>query len=449
MRSAQLQWVVTGYALTFGSLLLVGGRGADLLGRRRLLVMGLALFAIASLGCGLAQSPLMLIVARLVQGAAGAAVSPAALSLLTSINPEGPQRNRALSIWQAAMAAGATTGVIAGGLLTQYFGWRAIFLVNPPLIAILLVFVPRLLPAGGSVKGQRVDIRGALLVTTALALFIFGLNEGEQRGFGHVATIGALVGAVLLGAGFVINERTVAAPMLPFSLFRSATHRAAMIAMLVMGGILAAYVYFLSLFLQGIEGFSPVGAGLALVPATVMAVLTSTFLTRRLLSRFGVKQILIIGLASISAGQFWLSFISTGTGYAAVVLPGVLLTAFGIGLAFPTASVAMTSGVDRRDQGLAGALFVTGQQIGAAVGLALLATVAATRAARMHNSLVAGYQLSFVVAAALAAAAIVIVAIQLNAHSCQKEFDRQRADGSTHIAQRRGRNGGLQGAHTT
>ena len=182
MAAAQLQWIVTGYALTFGSLLLVGGRLADLLGRRRLLVSGLVLFAVASLACGFARWPVMLIAARLAQGAAGAMVSPAALSLLTTINPEGPARDRALAIWQATTAAGATTGIIAGGLLTQFLGWRAVFLVNPPLIAIMLALAGRL-PSGRQAGGGRIDVRGALLVTVSLAALIFGLSYGQQHGF--------------------------------------------------------------------------------------------------------------------------------------------------------------------------------------------------------------------------------------------------------------------------
>jgi MFS family permease len=213
--AAELQWVVTGYALAFGSLLIVGGRAADLLGRRALLELGLVLFALASLACGLAQSPLMLIVARFVQGAAGAMVSPAALSLLTTLYREGPARNRALGLWQAATAAGATTGVIAGGLLTQLVGWRAIFLVNPPLIAVMLVLVRRMLPAGGPEGSQRLDIPGAVLVTTSLGALIFGLSNGQQRGFGTPATIAALAAAVVLGVGFIGIERRAAAPMLP------------------------------------------------------------------------------------------------------------------------------------------------------------------------------------------------------------------------------------------
>jgi MFS family permease len=196
MAPAELQWVVTGYALTFGSLLLTGGRLADLLGRRRLLVIGLTIFALASLACGLARWPVMLIAGRLVQGAGGALVSPAALSLLTTTNPEGQARNRALTIWQATTAAGATTGIIAGGVLTQYLGWRAVFLVNPPLIILMLALIRRL-PAAAAVGGSRLDYRGAALVTAAIASLIFGLSNGQQHGFTAPLTIASLIAAVL------------------------------------------------------------------------------------------------------------------------------------------------------------------------------------------------------------------------------------------------------------
>jgi MFS family permease len=279
MAAAQLQWVVTGYALTFGSLLLAGGRLADLLGRRRLLAAGLVLFGIASLAAGLAQWPVMLIIARLVQGAAGAVVSPAALSLLTTTAAEGPARNRALAIWQATTAAGATTGIIAGGLLTQYLGWRAVFLVNPPLIAIMLALIPRL-PASTRADAGRIDYRGALLVTAAIAALIYGLSAGQQHGFTAPAAIIALAASAALAAAFVRTELTAPVPMLPLAIFAAPARRAAVAAMLMIGAILAGYVYFISLYLQRVEGFSPVQTGLALVPSTVTVVLTSTLGTR-------------------------------------------------------------------------------------------------------------------------------------------------------------------------
>jgi EmrB/QacA subfamily drug resistance transporter len=416
MAPADLQWIVTGYALTFGSLLLAGGRLADLLGRRRLLAAGLILFALASLACGLAQWPVMLIVARIVQGSAGALVSPAALSLLTTANPEGPARTRALSIWQATTAAGATTGIIVGGLLTEYLGWRAVFLVNPPLIALMLALLPQL-PAGrraaGGAGSTRIDVPGALLVTTAIAALIYGLSNGQQHGFGALASLTALIASVLLMIAFILIERNSRAPMLPLAIFSAPARRAAVVAMLMMGAILAGYVYFISLYLQKVQGFSPVETGLALVPSTLTVVVTSTFGTRRLLARLDLKWVLLAGLASMAAGQLWLAQISAGASYPVDVLPGLILTALGIGLALPTASIAITSGVQGRDQGLAGALFTTSQQTGAAVGLAVLATAAAARTAHAAGSLVTGYRLSFLIGAGMAVLAAAIVVAEL------------------------------------
>jgi EmrB/QacA subfamily drug resistance transporter len=426
MAAAQLQWIVTGYALTFGSLLLAGGRLADLLGRRRLLVIGLIGFALASLACGLAQSALMLIAARLAQGAAGALVSPAALSLLTTANPEGPARNRALAIWQATTAAGATAGIVAGGLLTQYLGWRAVFLVNPPLIAIMLALTGRL-PAAAPAGGRRLDYRGAALVTAAIASLIFGLSNGQQHGFARPETIAALALAVLLGAAFIRVELTAPAPMLPLAIFSAAPRRAAVAAMLMIGAVLAGYVYFVSLFLQRVLHFSPLLTGVALAPSTLMVVAVSTLGTRRLLARRPAWQVLLAGLVFLGGGQLWLAQVSATATYPAVVLPGLLLTSAGIGLALPTASIAITAGVRHEDQGLAGALFTTSQQTGAAVGLAVLATAAAARTAAAGGSLVAGYRLSFLVAAAFMLVACAVVAVQMHPRGGQRQPGLHRA----------------------
>lgn len=409
MAPAELQWIVTGYALTFGSLLLAGGRLADQLGRRRLLVIGLILFAVASLGCGLARWPVLLIAGRMVQGAAAALASPAALSLLTAASPEGHARNRALALWQAATAGGATTGVIAGGLLTQYLGWRAVFLVNPPLIAVLIAFVPRL-PGGAAAGGGKIGIRGASLVTAAIAALIYGLTEGQQRGFGTLASVAALVAAAVLALAFIYSERTSPAPMLPPSLLAVPARRAAIAAMLLIGAVLAGYVYFISLYLQKVHHFTPLQTGLGLLPATMTVVLVSTLVTRRLLSRFGARKVLLAGLVIMTAGQLWLSRLGHHSSYPAGVLPGILLTPLSIGLSLPAASVAITAGVHGRDQGIAGAMFTTGQVIGSAVGLAVLATAAAARTAHAGGDVVAGYRLSFLIAAGLGVLAIALVA---------------------------------------
>jgi EmrB/QacA subfamily drug resistance transporter len=411
MAAAELQWVVTGYALTFGSLLLAGGRLADRLGRRRMLTTGLIAFALASLAAGLAQWPVMLIVARIVQGAAGALVSPAALSLLTITNPEGPARNRALAIWQATTAAGATAGIVAGGLLTQYLGWRAVFLVNPPLILVMLALLgrlPRVAPAGGT----RLDYRGAAAITAAIGSLIFGLSYGQQHGFTRPVTVGALAAAVLLGMGFVRLEQVTPAPMLPLTLFGAPDRRAAVAAMTLIGAVLAGYVYFVSLFLQRVLHFSPLLTGASLMPSTVTVVAMSTLGTRRLLQRLPAWQVLLAGLTCLAAGQLWLTHVSGGATYLGVVLPGLILTSMGIGLSLPTAAIAITSGVRREDQGLAGALFTTGQQTGAAVGLAVLATAAAART-HASGSLVAGYRLSFLIAAGIVVLAGLTVAVQM------------------------------------
>jgi EmrB/QacA subfamily drug resistance transporter len=438
MVAAELQWVVTGYALTFGSLLLVGGRLADLLGRRRVLVIGLIVFAVASLACGLAQWPVMLIVARLVQGSAGALVSPAALSLLTTTNAEGAARNRALAIWQATTAAGATAGIVAGGLLTQYAGWRAVFLVNPPLILIMLALIRRL-PASAPTGTSRIDYPGAALVTAAIASLIFGLSYGQQHGFDSPATIATLVLAVLLGAAFVRVELAAAVPMLPLAIFSVPSRRAAVAAMVMIGAVLAGYVYFVSLYLQRVHHYSPVLTGLALVPSTVTVVLMSTLGTRRLLSRVSARWVLVAGLSCMGAGQLWLSFISLHATYLSVVLPGLILTSLGIGLALPTASIAITRGVRREDQGLAGALFTTSQQTGAAVGLAVLATAAAARtasaarvaarSAQVAGSLVAGYRLSFLISTGIVVVAAILVTVQLRPRGAPQDAEVHQPSG--------------------
>ncbi len=422
---AELQWIVTGYALTFGSLLLLGGRLGDLWGRRRLLEAGLGLFAVASLVCGLAQSPVMLVGARLVQGAAAALVSPSALALLAAGNAEGPARNRALSLFQAATAAGASTGVVAGGVLVGFLGWRSIFFVNLPIVAVLLVLIRQVLPADTPAARTPLDLAGAALVTTSGAAFIFGLSNGEANGFFLPVTIVALGLAVVLAVAFVGVERRSRFPMVPFSYFRVPTHRAAVGAMALVGVVIVGYVYFVSLYLQHVLGFTPLLTGLALLPSTVTVVAVSWTLTRRAIDRLGVKRVLLIGLGLIAAGQLWFVQLSPNGTYLVNILPGQLLCGVGFALGLPAAAIGATSGVDPAQQGLAGGLLNTAQQMGAAVGLALLATVAAAWTVQT-GSLSRGYALAFLVAAGFAAAAILWVASRLNHRVCQAELERRR-----------------------
>jgi MFS family permease len=408
--AANLQWLVTGYALTFGSLLLFGGRLGDLVGRRRLLMSGLVLFGATSLGAGLAQTSLELIVARFAQGASAAMVAPMALASVTDLYTEGAARTRALGIFQGATAAGASTGIVLGGILTQYVGWRAIFLVNPPVIVALLIAMRRLLPVQVSTgRAARLDVPGAILATGSIAALIYGLSEGQQRGFASTPAVTALAVAVVLGAGFIVVERRVQAPMVPMSVIADPSRRTALIVMLLMGGVVAGYVYFISLYLQRILHFSPLRTGLGLIPSTVTVMLTSVFLTRRLLARFAAKYLLLAGLLFAVCGQLWLSRVEVGGSYAVNVVAGIVLTAFGMGLLFPTASVAVTSGIGGTERGLAGGLFATALQVGQAVGLAVLATIAAARTEHTHGSLVSGYRVSFLVATGVALVAFAVV----------------------------------------
>jgi len=294
--AAHLQWIVTGYALTFGSLLLLGGRAGDLIGHRRLLLVGLSLFGVSSLSAGFSLSPGLLIGSRFIQGASAALVAPSALALLTFLFNEGPPRTRALGMFQGATAAGATAGIVLGGLLTQYVGWRAIFLVNPPIVVVLSVLALRLLPNNTRGERSRLDVAGAVLVTASVAALIYGLSEGQQQGFGAPAAVAALLLAVLAATAFVLVERRVAVPMLPLGLFADRPRRAALAAVLAMGGVLAGYVYFITLYLQTVLHYSALRTGLALVPATVTVMAVSMFGTRRLLARLGTKRMLLLGL---------------------------------------------------------------------------------------------------------------------------------------------------------
>jgi EmrB/QacA subfamily drug resistance transporter len=414
---ADLQWIVTGYALTFGSLLLFGGRVGDLVGHRRVMLIGLGAFGVTSLAAGLSPTSLALIASRFCQGASAAFVAPQALAIITDLFAEGPSRTRALGIFQGATAAGASAGIVLGGIFTEFIGWRAVFLVNPPLIVVLVIAIRRVLPNPARRPGARLDIAGAVLATVSIALLIFGLSQGQQHGFTSTAALAALVLALVLGVTFVLVEKRGSAPMVPLQVLADPARRAALSAMLLLGAIVAGYVYFTSLYLQDVLHFSPLQTGLALIPSTGTVMVTSTQITRRVLPRFGVRKILLAGLTITGLGQVWLFSISDTGSYQVNVLGGIMLTAFGMGLAFPTASVAVTSGVGPSERGLAGGLFVTAQQVGQAVGLAALATIAAARTNADHGSLVSGYKASFLLAVGISFLAVLIVSVQMRARN--------------------------------
>ncbi len=417
---ANLQWIVTGYALTFGSLLLFGGRVGDRAGHRRVLLIGLAAFGVTSLVAGLSPTPLVLIASRFAQGASGAFVAPQALAIITELFSEGPARHRALGIFQGATAAGASAGVVLGGVCTEFIGWRAVFLVNPPIIVALVIAIRRVLPSHSRRVGARLDITGAILATGSIALLIFGLSQGQQHGFTNAATLTALALAVLLGVTFVIFQERAETPMLPRHVLADPARRAALVAMLLFGPVVAGYVYFTSLYNQDVLHFSPLQAGLAFIPATATVMLTATQLTRRILPRFGVRTILLTGLSITGLGQVWLHTISNTGSYQVNVLGGIMVTAFGMGLTFPTISVAVTAGIGAGERGLAGGLFVTAQQVGNAIGLAALATIAAAVTNAHHGSLVSGYKAAFLASIGLSVLAVLNVAIHMRTRAAPK-----------------------------
>jgi EmrB/QacA subfamily drug resistance transporter len=407
--ASQLQWVVTGYALTFGSLLLLGGRLGDVLGRRRLLLAGLWLFGGSSLACGLASSPVMLVVARLIQGGAAALMAPTILATLTAIYPDGAARTRALGIWTAATAGGASAGIVAGGLLTQYLGWRSIFLVNLPVIALLIVCAHRVLPsAPGERSARELDMRGAALVTLAIAALIYGLSQGSGHGFGTSAPIASFVAAGLLVLAFAFAESLARAPMVPFAFVAVRTRWTASLVMAALGGSFTANAYFLALYQQRALGYGQAHAAIGLLPGPLVVVAVSSALSGRVIARLGLKPTLIAGLLALGVAYGW--FAAAGTaGYLVKILPVLVVNAIGGGLLFPAASSAITRGTDAAERGLAGSLIPTAQQIGAAVGLAVLATIAASPAGP-HESPIANCATAYLVAAATVAALALLVA---------------------------------------
>ena len=405
-----LQWIVTGYALTFGSLLLLGGRAGDVFGQRRVLLVGLALFGVASLGCGLAPAPGWLVAARFVQGAAGALIAPAALSTLTLRFADGPARVRALGLWQAATAAGGTAGIVLGGLLVQLVGWRSIFVINVPVIVALLVLVPRVVVDRANTDRGSLRVGPSLLVTAAIASVILGLSALETAGPTSPSTVVPVAVGLALAATFVVLQARSRNPLVPRTVLASRMRRGALVTMVITGAVLAGYVYFVSLFLQTVLRFDPLGTGLALLPSTVLIVLLSSLVARRVIARVGLRPTALTGVVLLIAGQTVFSLLSPEATYAANVLPGLVLTALGIGVLLPALSIAATADIPAAVQGEGASLLTTAQQIGAALGVATLATIAATRTAT-GASTATGYATAFLVSACAMALALVVVAI--------------------------------------
>jgi EmrB/QacA subfamily drug resistance transporter len=372
-----LQWILSAYALTFGGLLLLGGRAADLLGRRRVFMTGHALLTLASLLCGVAWSPGALIGARALQGAGAAIMTPSALSIVTTTFPEGPERNRALGIWGSLGGVGGTAGWLIGGPLTD-IDWRLIFLINLPIGLAALTLAPRLLAKSRvSDQPRGYDPAGALSVTAGLALLVYAVVEAPESGWGDASTIALLVGAAALLALFVASETRVAAPLLPLRILRSRTLVGANALMVVFSGIGYGLPFVLTLYAQQVLGFSPLEFGLSSIVFPI-GVTVGAIVGQGLVGRIGPRPVATAGLALLAGGSLYLAQVSADGSYVGDILIGLLLCGPGVGLVFVTCSIAALAGVDEREAGLASGLNNTAFQIGGAIGTAIVSTVAVT-----------------------------------------------------------------------
>jgi EmrB/QacA subfamily drug resistance transporter len=411
---SNLQWVITAYAITFGGFLLLGGRAADLLGRRRVFIVGVVLFTAASLVCGLAQNEGMLIASRAVQGLGGAIISPAALSIVTTTFEEGPERNKALGVWGALGGSGAAVGVLLGGILTEYLSWRWIFFVNVPVGAIVLALTPRIVPESrreGAARGY--DALGAILVSSGLALLVYSISEAPRVGWGSARTILLLIAAVALLIAFVVNERRARDPLLPFQIFRVRTVAGANVVGWLLGAVIFANFFLLTLYVQDILGYSALKTGLTFL-ATAGTAVVSAGAAQALTTRFGPKPIITIGLVLLTAGMVFYSQIPVHGSFVSDLLPGYLLVGVGIAFAFVPVSIAALAGVEEREAGLASGLINTSQQIGGAIGTAVASTVFTTHYKTLlsegrsqADALTHGYGYAFWALAFFGAAAII------------------------------------------
>jgi EmrB/QacA subfamily drug resistance transporter len=383
-----LQWVLTAYSIAFGGFLLLAGRAADLLGRRRVFMVGVALFTIASLVCGLAQSEGMLIVARAVQGLGGAIITPAALSIVMTSFEEGPERNKALGIWGALGGSGAAVGVLAGGVLTKYLGWEWIFFVNVPVGALVLVLTPRIVPESRREGAERrYDALGAVLVSAGLALLVYTISRAPDVGWTTARTILLLVVSGALLVAFLVNERRVDDPLMPFQIFRVRTVAGANVVGAFLGAVIFANFFVLTLYVQGVLHYSALKTGVTFVATAGTAVLAAGA-AQALTTRVGPKPVIAVGLALLTGGMIWYAQIPVHGSYASDLLPGYLMVGVGIAFAFVPVSIAALAGVVEREAGLASGLINTSQQIGGAVGVAVASTVFTTH----FNSLIADHK---------------------------------------------------------
>lgn len=381
MSQTSLQWIVTAYTLTFGGFLLLGGRAADLFGRRKVFLSGVVMFTLASLACGLSQSGGMIIIFRALQGMAGAFMSPAALSIVLVTYREGHERNVALSVWGAVASGGAAVGVLLGGILTQYLDWRWNFFVNVPVGILVVIASLRLLDRHEStVEHNNLDLPGAILATGGLMMLVYALVKAPALGWTDGRTLTYFAISIAALVGFVINESRAKHPLMPLNIFRIRNLSGANAFMLFMTAGMFSVFFFTTLYLQQVLGYTPIKTGVSflIVPISIAIVATNV---PRLIQKVGYKPILMIAPLFVSAGLFYLSHITVNGSYWTHVAPGLIIMGMGMGATFVAVTIAATSGVPQHESGLASGLLNTSQQVGGAIGLAVLTGVAASATA--------------------------------------------------------------------
>jgi len=430
-----LSWVVNAYTLTFGGFLLLGGRLADLMGRRRMFMVGLVLFSVSSFVGGVAQSATWLIAARAAQGIGAAIVSPAALSIVTTTFSEGEERNRALGVWGAVAGAGGAAGVLFGGILTSGLSWRWVLFVNVPIGLASAVLAPRLLQESHSEAETRsFDIPGAVTVTAGLALLVYATVEAVNNGWGSTRTLSELGGALLLLCAFLAIELRQRAPLMPFSIFRVRTVRGANAVALLIGMSLFSMFFFVSLYMQQVLHYSALRAGLSYLPLSV-GIILSAGLASFGVTRIGFKPVLLTGMLFVAAGLFWFSKVPAHGGtFVADVLGPSLLAAVGLGLSFVPVTIAAVTRIRPDEAGLASGLVNTSQQIGGALGLAILATIANSRTqSLLHGgahgvafALTRGFERAFLVGAGFAIAGAALALLLISTRDSRAHSDAAR-----------------------
>ncbi len=434
-----LPWVVNAYILTFGGFLLLGGRMADLLGRRRVFMAGLAVVGVASLAAGFATNESQLIAARAAQGLGAAIISPAALSIVTTMFTDGAERNKALGVWGAVAGSGGAAGVLLGGILTDGLGWEWVLWVNVPVALAVAALTPRLIPESRSESATRhFDAAGAVTVTAGLSVLVYALVDAADAGWGSTQTVGLLALSAALIAAFLAIELRSASPLMPLRIFRLRTLTGANAVGLLVGASLFSAFFFISLYMQQVLGYSAIEAGLAYLPLTA-AIMASAAVGSQLVTRFGFKPILATGMLSIAVGLLWFSQVSVGGSFTTDILGPSLFMAVGLGFAFVTSTIAAVSGVQEREAGLASGLINTSQQIGGALGLAVLATIANTRTddvmassggdpSALPNALTEGFQSAFVGGALIAALGFVLTLVLIRSRDSRAHVELSTRD---------------------